>query len=247
MPQRRVLICWIIVAMVGLVHLRAEKKFPVWRGSSMLIPGTWLASPIVAVGEIVNVRPYGDQEVASLPRPMSPDVHTLHWCEGELKVSAAVKGKLPAPPKKYLWASGLSGCHLDGDEPMPSHLVGSKGLSKRQETRAWFLREEGEFLRPTFDGGTARFLSVFANWKDGPALPARQRLGKLLLTPGANSDSLDHYADYLWDVGDIACDLLGKAECAQQIRGLMNLGSPSLRDAACNFLKGQLGAACGTQ
>jgi len=75
-------------------------------------------------------------------------------------------------------------------------------------------------------------------------LRARRRLGALLLTPAANSDSLDDYSRYLWDVGDIACELLGKAECIRRIRGLEGLGNPKLRESACGFLKGQLEVDC---
>src|ERR1035438_3336537 len=72
----------------------------------------------------------------------------------------------------------------------------------------------------------------------------RQRLGALLLTPHANTGTLKAYARYLWDVGDIACDLLGKADCARRIRQLAKLGDPLLRKSACGFLKGQLHEGC---
>lgn len=108
----------------------------------------------------------------------------------------------------------------------------------------WFLREEGQFLRPTFDYGTYRFDGVFPPWSEGPRLPPRQRLGALLLTPSANSDALDDYARYLWNVGDIACELLGKPDCIRRIRSLQSLGNAALRHSACGFLKGQLGANC---
>jgi hypothetical protein len=79
---------------------------------------------------------------------------------------------------------------------------------------------------------------------DGPDLPNRQRLGALLLTPTANAETLKDYADYLWDVGDIACELLGKDECAIRVKGLSGMGDPTLRENACNFLKGQLSLDC---
>lgn len=64
--------------------------------------------------------------------------------------------------------------------------------------------EEEEFLRPTFDGGTFHFIGLFTEWDESTQSPHRERLGTLLLTPAANSDTLEDYAHYLWDVGDIA-------------------------------------------
>jgi hypothetical protein len=112
------------------------------------------------------------------------------------------------------------------------------------KTKFCFLRDEGQFLRPTFDYNGERFDGVFLPWSQGRPLPARQRLGAFLLTPSANTDSLDDYARYLWNVGDVACELLGKLECARRIRRLEGLGNPALRESACGFLKGQLGVDC---
>jgi len=202
----------------------------------MLPPGVWKESPIAAVGEVVNIRPYGEQNLDSIPWPMSPNVHKLYWCEGDFKAIAIVKGQLSSPTKKYLWASGFPGCKLWDDNP---HLI-----FNRFKTKVWFLREEGEFLRPTFDGGTDRFIGFFTKWDESRELPARRALGTLLLSPAANSDTLGDYARYLWDAGDIACELLGKAECVRQITALTKLGDPALRENACNFLKGQMDETC---
>jgi hypothetical protein len=199
--------------------------------------GEWIASPIVAVGEVVNIAPYGVQDVEHLPWPMSPSVHKLYWCEGDFRPIAVVKGELHLPPKKYLWASGLAGCKLYPDSP---------DRVRRFNTRAWLLREEGDFLRPTYDSGTTHlFLSLFDKWDDSQRrAPAREQLGLLLLKPAANSDTLSDYARYLGDVVDIACELLGRAECVERISALAGLGNPALRGAACGFLKGQLGVDC---
>jgi hypothetical protein len=202
----------------------------------MLPPGVWKASTITAVGDVVNIREYGEQDVGSLPWPMSPEVHKLYWCEGDFKAVAIVKGELSTPPKKYLWASSLPGCKLWDDNP--------RLIFQRFKTRVWFLREEGAFLRPPFDGGTDRFIGFFSTWEQNPRLSAGRQLGTLLLTPRASSDTLEDYGRYLWDVGDIACELLGKAECAQRIRALADLGNPVLRENACHFLKGQLDEDC---
>jgi hypothetical protein len=233
---QRVCLAAIISIFGSLPHLDAQQTFPEWRGSNVLPPSVWDASSIAAVGEVVNIRLYGEQQVEKLPWPMSPEVHKLYWCEGDVKAIAIVKGELSVPIKKYLWASTVLPCRLWDDYP---RLVFS-----RFKTRVWFLREEGEFLRPPFDGGTARFIGFFAKWDENSRLSARQQFGTLLLTPTTNNDKLKAYARYLWDVGDIACEVLGKAECVQQIRALAGLGDPVLHENACQFLKGQMDEDC---
>ena len=149
---------------------------------------------------------------------------------------AVVKGALPQTAKNYLWASVWPKCKTpyDNDPRM---------IYNREKTHIWFLREEGEFIRPTFDVG-GRSFGVLPRWEDLPSLPPRARLGIFLLTPSANSDSLDDYARYLGQVIEIACDLLGEKECTRQIRALAELGNPQLRADACGLLEGQLHETC---
>ncbi len=218
----------------ALLPSATQQRFPAWRGSTVLPQAEWLASPIVAVGEVVNIVPYGRQHVDHLPQPMSQSVHTLYWCQGEFRPVAVVKGDLRLPPKRYLWASGLAGCRLYPDS----------GDAMRFKTHVWFLREEGDFLRPTYDGGAHLFLGLLEVWDDSRRISAREQLGQLLLKPAANSDTLGDYARYFGDVADIACELLGATACVDHIRALATLGNPALQEAACGFLKGQFGASC---
>jgi hypothetical protein len=111
-------------------------------------------------------------------------------------------------------------------------------------TRVFFLRVENGFLRPVFDYGTHKYLGLLEAWDQSPQLPPTRRLGTFLLTPRANTGTLNTYAYYLADVGDIACDLLGKADCAKRIRQLTKLGNPLLSQYACGFLRGQLHVGC---
>ena len=222
------LLCW------SVASAAAQGHFPQWRGSTVLPQAEWLASPIVAVGDVVNVVPYGQQHVDHLPQPMSPSVHVLYWCLGEFRPVAVVKGALALEPTKYLWASGLAGCEL----------YQNRGDAAGFRTRVWFLRREDDLLRPTYDSGTRLFLGLSEAWDGSSRIPAREQLGLLLLKPLANSDTLADYARYLGDVADIACDLLGVTACVRQIGGLATLGDPALRKAACGFLKGQFGTIC---
>ena len=232
---RMYLICVLGVVLANC-SVAAEQEFPQVRVSTTLQQGVWLKSPIVAVGNVTNIASYGKQTVEQLPAPTMPDLHDLYWCQGIFSAVAVVKGDLKGNHRKYLWGSTIPGCELVDNDP--------KLIYHRFNTKIWFLREEGDFLRPTFDYETFRFMGIFTSWSQGPHLPARRRLGTLLLTPTANNDSLDDFANYLWNIGDIACDLLGKPECIRQIRNLQELGNPTLRLSACNFLQGQLGVDC---
>jgi hypothetical protein len=213
----------------------AQKYFPEWRGSTVWFQGEWNASPIVAVGEVVNIAPYGEQKVHHLPWPMSPEVHKLYWCQGDFQTTAVVKGEFHLVSRRFLWGSAMPGCRLYPESPIQL---------RRMNTHVWFLREEGDFLRPTYDGGTHRFLSLFDKWDSLQPIPAREQLGTLLLKPAANSDTLSDYAHYFPSVMDIACELLGNAVCVEHIKALAGLGDPALREVACGFLKGQFGTDC---
>ena len=225
----------IVIVYWALTPAPAQPPFPEWRGSTVRLEAAWLASPVVAVGEVVNIAPYGQQDVGLLSPPMSPSVHRLYWCQGYFRPTAVVKGDLHLPPKRYLWASGLTGCSLYADR---------QGGGRRFAAHVWFLREEGDFLRPTYDGGALFYIGLFDGWDGSQRTPAREQLGRLLLTPDANSDTLDDYARYFGDIVDIACELLGNKACVDQIKALSTLGNPALRDVACGFLKGQFGEGC---
>jgi hypothetical protein len=228
-----------IAAIVGLfpgpIGVGAQQRFPQPRGSNVGLPTDWQDATIVAVGEVVHVRSYGTQTVSDLPYPAPPWVHELFWCVGDFHAKAVVKGSLDAAPQRYLYVSSPDCAMTNATQP---------DWGDEAKTRVFFLRVEGKFLRPVFDYGTHKYLGLLTGWDQGPHLPPRQRLGALLLTPHANTGTLKAYARYLWDVGDIACDLLGKADCARRIRQLAKLGDPLLRQNACGFLEGQLHEGC---
>lgn len=236
--QRACVLCFVCLV---LVQLGAAKDLPAVRVSTVppQLEGAWIASPIVAVGDVTNIVNYGHQWVQHLPPPTSPEVHALYWCLGDFHVLAVVKGVLRGAVRKYLWASTIPGCKLVDNSP--------KLIYHKMKTKFWFLREEGQFLRPTFDYNAPRFDGVFAAWSARLPLSPQQQLGTLLLTPTANANSLEEYARYLWNVGDTACQLLSKTECTRRIRYLATLGDPALRASACSFLKQQLGTDCKTK
>jgi hypothetical protein len=233
----------LLCAAVSLVSITScgHQKFPEWRGvTPYRFPyAAWEASSIVAVGEMRNVNLYGKQTADHFPAPMSPLVHRLYWCVAEFNAAAVIKGERPSAAKRYLWAQVSPGCNLWlwPDNP--------RAVDRGFQTQAWFLREDGEFLRPPVDSGMYKYLGLLTKWKDVPSTTeARRELGTLLLRPSANSDNLDDYAQYLGNVIDIACELLPKTDCAAQVRRLADMGNPRLREEACGLLKGELEQDC---
>jgi hypothetical protein len=220
--------------LLGPICAQAQQWFPQPRGSNVRLPTDWADATIVSVGEVVNGRTYGTHTYDRLPFPAHPWEHELHWCVGDFYAKAVVKGSLDGAPRKYLYVSWPDCEVINSMQPGWNH----------PKTRVFFLRVENGFLRPVFDYGTHKYLGLLTRWDQGPRLPPRQRLGALLLTPRANTGTLKSYAHYLGDVGDIACDLLGNADCARRIRQLAKLGDPLLRQYACGFLQGQLHEGC---
>ncbi|HWC96286.1 MAG TPA: hypothetical protein VG456_06045 [Candidatus Sulfopaludibacter sp.] len=233
----------LICAAVSLIPITScsHQKFPEWRGAAPYrFPyGAWESSTLVAVGQMRHVNAYGEQTADRFPAPMSPLVHRLYWCAAEFDVVALIKGERPSSAKRYVWAQVSPGCNLWiwPDNP--------RAVDRSFQTRAWFFREDGEFLRPPFDSGTYPYLGLTTKWKDVETIAeARRELGTLLLTPSANAADLDEYAGYLASVINIACELLPKTDCAAQVRSLADLGSPRLREEACGLLNGELGQNC---
>lgn len=74
MPSRFV-IC-LISALAG-ISLSAQQRFPEPHGSTSPPPGEWTLSPIVAVGEVTNIRSFGEQIVDRILNPILFEVHEL--------------------------------------------------------------------------------------------------------------------------------------------------------------------------
>jgi hypothetical protein len=231
-----------LVSGVLMLHCTCPAQtFPNWHGTLSHEYDAWSISPIVAIGEVVNVRVYGQQNAPRFPEPMSPAVHRLYWCIGDFVPSVVLKGGSTLPTKRYVWASAFPGCALWlwPDNPNAD--------DRRFQTRVWFLRVDRDFLRPTFDAGINKYLGLFTKWTPTNPSESRRKLAELLLTPTANSDSLDDYAKYFPLVVDMACDLLDRSDCAERIDSLARMGNASLRDVACGFLRSQFRQPCRPQ
>lgn len=223
------------VSIVGAATVYPQNQFPIWRGRQTTLMGLWEATPIVVVGDLRNVSEIGVQTMEKLPWPVEQDLHRLFWCRAELRVESVIKGTTATGRRKYVWASVNPGCRIFSDheaEPV------------KRGFRAWFVREEGDSLRPTFDGGSRYHLGFHTRWNRGARTTLQEELGMSLLTPAANTRTNREFADAIWDQADVACALLGKARCVAELRALSRVGDKALQTAACEYLRAQQGESC---
>ena len=110
--------------------------------------------------------------------------------------------------------------------------------------RVWFLRNEGDYLRPVVDAGSAFYLRLFPKWENDANVDHQAKFAELLLTPMANDRTLGEFAKGFSNPASVACEILGEMTCSLRIRDLAKLGDPELRGAACNYLESQLLVKC---
>jgi hypothetical protein len=146
-----------------------------------------------------------------------------------------IKGNIRGESRRYLFASLRPGCQLD---------YRAETYGSRVKAKVWFIRQERRFLRPTYDGDSPPYLGLFKEWGNTPNVYPLVEFGRLLLTPDAAVETLDDFADVIWDYGDIACSALGRATCVAELRRIGELEGGRLRELVCTYLKAQHGAPC---
>ena len=168
---RLLICCWLTV-----LNAAEQRQFPRLHLGTSSLKGFWKAAPIVAVGDLRNVKRFGRQEL-NLPILLSASkVTSIYWCQGEFVTVAAIRGNPGGSVRKYLWATGPAGCLVS---------TGDQKEFAKLKTRIWFLRVEGEYLRPLFDAGN-QIVGLRKVWqKDSENSPSEQ-LGELLLDPSAS-------------------------------------------------------------
>jgi hypothetical protein len=167
-----------------------------------------------------------------------PDsVRQIYWCQADFRADAAIKGDLPGPGKKFLWAAIRPGCGLElfryGYDESETPIV-----------RAWFVREEGDYIRPAVDGGGVYFVSFHGTWFDPPKREAPRILALLMLNPAALGMSADHYSVIFNHAVQLARTILGESEIVSCLKALATSQDPELQKAACYYLRDQFGSSC---
>jgi len=211
------------------------QEFPAVRYIPLTLLGAWESAPLVVVGEARNIQAVGTQKVKNLPWPAPPTVNLIYWCKATLSVSTSVKGRFPIKEKQLLWGAIRPGCNLYLDD---------QNGDGRPAIRVWFVREEGDYLRPVVDGFGIYYIRFDAEWDESSTIDAEAQFGELLLTPSARSATLKDFAEGFFNPASAACFILGRERCVERIRSLAALGEPALRESACGFLKSEYRLEC---
>jgi len=223
-------VCFMLAVLGLRPALCQERQFARWEVAPLTLMGTWERAAAVVVGEVRNITAAGDHPVGDLPWPAGPWIKRIYWCEADFYGYAAIKGTLPARGKKYLWGAIRPGCKLEA-LPLDS-------------TQVWFIREEGEYVRPAVDAGGYFFITFRVKWDYKSKEDPQTRFGRLLLNPTGRHDSLRQFGKDIGDPASTACSILGRARCVEEIRALTLLGDPDLTRAACDFLRTQYDESC---
>lgn len=228
----------VVFIMLVLFDRRSSAQFSQWVAAPLTMVGVWERAETVVIAELKNTKEIGVQQLQTpLPWPTSPTVDKVYWCEGEFTAYSIIKGRYPTQGKRFIWGAIRPGCTIS--------YANKRELNGRRVLRIWFVREEPRAIRPVVDGGGVFFLTFGADW-GGPRVenPARA-FAQLLLTPSANASSLSEFSRMLPSVGELACLILGRSECINEMRSLARLGNDDLKKAACAYSDLQLDAPCG--
>jgi len=217
----------------------AAQPFPEWRASVFLPMGSvWAKAPNVVVGVLRNVRPYGVQDLPNRRPVTDENIKRIYWCTAELDIQLSVKGRVSHLEgiRKYVWGYPEPGCRFHD----------SLGDKSGRELSIWFIRREGDILRPISDVGTAYRCLLLAPTPDTAGSLTESALGSLLLSPEAYRDGVEDMKGNFPAISAIACSLFGKDECVRKLTDLGNRES-QLQFAVCGALKIIYGMECSFQ
>ena len=103
-------------------------------------------------------------------------------------------------------------------------------------TRVWFVREDGEYIRPVVDGGGVLFASFHVRFTAAGKPEDSKRFARLFLNPGALGMSPAHYAVVFHTPVEFARVILGDSEWADALKRVAASGDIRLRESACEYL-----------
>jgi len=215
----------------------SQDQLPKWEVAPIGLAGSWERADDVVVGDVSNIVALGSEKISDPPWPVSSTIHEIYWCRADFHADSVVKGKIPTPGKKLIWAAIRPGCGFEWfrygyEETTPP------------VTRVWFVREDGEYIRPAVDGGGVFFASFHASFSASGKPEDRKRFAYLFLNPGALGMSPAHYALILHNPVELARAILGETECADALRALSSYPDVKLHDSACGYLEHSFRQSC---
>jgi hypothetical protein len=215
----------------------SQVSYPEWRARRIGLEGNWVQAETVVVGEVNDAKLLGPQTLEQ-PAPAAPGIRVIYWCQAKLETVTVLKGKAPTEGKNLLWAGVRPDC---AEGILPSY--GYYMVTAPPATRVWFLREEGEYLRPVVDGGVFN-VSFHVSWANVPPERARATFARLLLEPAAGGISSRQFAGTAADVLEVAGSILEQEEVIARLRALGKHPDEQVRQEACHLLKAAYEKEC---
>jgi hypothetical protein len=227
---------WLSVFVVAESASLDAQVFPEWRVIGYrAIDYIWDQSPIILVGELGEVREVGVQILKKTPNASELPVTRVYWCQANLHVSHVVRGLGSSETRKwlYMWGSIFPGCQL-----------GHNAIAKsRNEVRVWFLRREGSLMRPLYDSGAYNYDALQVSEGGRAFQVTNERLGRMYLDPQSYANKKDDMRDTMFSIGHIACSLLGRPSCVQELNTLRRK-EPELNQIICKYLQVTYNMSC---
>jgi hypothetical protein len=215
----------------------SQEPFPKWEVAVIGLVGTWERADDVVVGDVSNVQALGSQKISDPPWPVASTINEIFWCRADFHADSVVKGKIPTPGKKLIWAAIRPGCGLE-------RFRYGYEESTPPVTRVWFVREEGEYIRPVVDAGAVFFASFHGRFTAAGKPEDWKRFALLFLNPEALGMSPAHYSVIFYYPVQLVRTILGDTECVEALRALSAYPDVSLHESVCTYLNSNFQQSC---
>src|SRR5471030_1728490 len=85
----------------------SQERFPKWEVAPIGLVGTLESADDVVVGDVSNIQALGSQKISDSdrPRPVASTINEIFWCQADFHADSVVKGRIPTPGKKLIWAA----------------------------------------------------------------------------------------------------------------------------------------------
>lgn len=204
-----------------------SQDYPKWtNGHNTVLTGQVLA-PNVVIAKLESTRLYGVQTIEAYKYSPFQGMTQLFWYEGVLKVSANIKGDIPPGSHRVLWACASKPCPY----------APPRWVQDEFPLQIYFLRREGEWLRPNVDLSDIRYIAIKSAWDPNAKrssvewLADRFLLREEIVVEGWRSIPILDIAT------DASCALLGSKSCVARIKDLVKQADPEVKKYWCEYLE----------
>ena len=165
-----------------------------------------------------------------------PSLHEIYWCQADFQTLAAVKGTLPSPGKKVLWAV------IQPDGTFQLKYDSDRTTDQSPTTRAWFFRQEADYLRPMVDG-TVASVSFNWQWRETPNEAVPRLFVSLLFDRALRDSDPNRYGGSILDVAEVARTILPKEEVISSLEAVAHTDK-RVHESICGWLAVEYQKTC---